>query len=73
MKHYDVICPVCGYPKRIMNAHETGGWLFCDHCLSEILAVEYLDDKRKELLKSMGLPEGPCSHPYLAESVRTSW
>ena len=41
MKQYDITCPICGTLNKGLYLDETGGWMECSHCHSEIMDVEY--------------------------------
>ena len=41
MKQYDITCPICGTLNKGLYLDETGGWMICEHCNTEVMDVEY--------------------------------
>ena len=41
MKQYDITCPICGTLNKGWYLEETGGWMICEHCQSEVMDTDY--------------------------------
>lgn len=52
MKQYDVKCPVCGKTNHGLFLQETGGWMECENCGTDVEAVTFKDGKALPFLTS---------------------
>ena len=41
-EQYDVKCPICGTVNKGLYLNETGGWMICEKCHSDVCDMSYV-------------------------------